>query len=377
MRGTACVWDRIVGQEKAVSLLRRSAAGSLVSHAYLFVGGPGVGKKTAARALSCAVMCEDGGCGGCDTCARIQREVHPDVHIIEPEGAASYIVSQVRDVIRDVELTPVEGPRKVYVLTQADSLNAEAANALLKTLEEPPDDAVLILLALSADSVLPTISSRCQVVRFERISRADALAAVVERTGVDEDTALAALAAAGGILPRAIEIVRSPSRMAVREEIMATLKDVAAMDPLDVLEAVKRIMLSVRAPLDDLRRRQEEDLEKRRELMGKASTTKPIEEKHKRETTAREREGLFEVLDVTESWLRDCLMLSRGADELIGNRDHSDATAEVAAVISAHAATDALAAVGRARKRISYNVSPQLALEAMIFDIREVLRCPR
>ena len=375
---THCVWDDIIGQSRAVSLLRRAASGGLVSHAYLFVGSAGVGKKTAARAFACAVLCEDDGCGACEACARVMRGAHPDVHMIEPEGAATYIVSQVRDLIRDVGLTPVEGPRKVYVLSRADTFNAEAANALLKTLEEPPDDVVIVLLAHSVHSVLPTISSRCQVVRFERIPLDVSVALLAERTGADEDTAVAALAAAGGVLPRAVELVGSPSRSAARDAILSTLKNVALMDGLDVLDAVKSLMLAVRAPLDDLRVAQEEELLRRKELLGSTGgSTKPIEERHKRELTAREREGLVEVLNVTESWLRDCLAMSRGAPEVIGNRDQADAMSEVAAVINADAAVKALRAVGQARRRISYNVSPQLAIEALLLDIREVLRCPR
>jgi DNA polymerase-3 subunit delta' len=277
-----------------------------------------------------------------------------------------------------VELTPVEGPKKVYIVGRADTLNAEAANALLKTLEEPPDDVVIVLLSTSAGAVLPTISSRCQVVRFQRIGREQALASIIERTGTDEDGALAALAAAGGVVPRAIEIVRSPSRSAARDAILLTLKNVAVMDGLDILDSVKSLMVAVRAPLDDLREAQEEELAQRKELLGPSGgSTKPIENKHKRELTAREREGLVEVLNVTESWLRDCLAMSRGVPEVMGNRDQSDAMIEIADVMTADAAVKALKAVGEARRRISYNVSPQLALEAMLLDIREVLRCPR
>jgi DNA polymerase-3 subunit delta' len=370
--------DDIVGQSRAVSLLRQAASGDLVSHAYLFVGSGGVGKKTAARAFACAILCDDDGCGGCDACSRVLRGAHPDVHLIEPEGAASYVVSQVRELIHDIAMTPVEGPRKVYVLSRAESFNAEAANALLKSLEEPPEDVVMVLLARSADSVLPTISSRCQIVRFERIPRDAAVGLIVERTAAPEDTAVAALAAAGGVLPRAVEMVRSSERMAARDRIVGTLKDLRVMDGGDVLAAAKALMLAVRAPLDDIRQRQEAEIERRRELLGPGvGSTKKLEERHKRELTAREREGLLEILNVTESWLRDCLSLSVGAANLIDNRDQQDAMSEIASSLQPSDATTALAAVGAARRRISYNVSPQLALEAMLFDIREVLRCPR
>ena len=110
--------------------------------------------------------------------------------------------------------------------------------------------------------------------------------------------------------------------------------------------------------------------------MGRGGS-KALEDRHKRELTAREREGVSEVLNVAESWLRDCLVVSQGMDDLVVNMDAKDAMSEIAAVITPAAAVAALNAVNDARRRISYNVSPQLAIEAMLFDIREVLRCPR
>jgi DNA polymerase-3 subunit delta' len=104
---------------------------------------------------------------------------------------------------------------------------------------------------------------------------------------------------------------------------------------------------------------------------------KGLEERHKRELTAREREGIAEVLNVAESWLRDCLALSQGVGDLAVNTDAVDAMSDVAAVLTPAYAARALDAVNDARRRISYNVSPQLAIEAMLFDMREVLRCPR
>jgi DNA polymerase-3 subunit delta' len=373
-----CVWDDLVGQERAVRFLRAAAAEHATSHAYLFLGSAGVGKKTAAKAFACAIVCDDEGCGGCRECTRIRKGAHPDVQVVEPEGAATYVVEQVRDVIGDMSLKPLEASRKVYIFDRADAFNAEAANALLKNLEEPPEAVVIILLAVSHDAVLPTIYSRCQVVRFDRIPHRLSVAMLVERAGVSEDRAEEALAAAGGVLPRAIDLLGSRSRLAARDEILATLKNLSVMDGMDVLEAAKSLLSAVRAPLDELKSTQEAELRERRELLGKAGgSTKALEDRHKRELTARERDGLFEIMSVTESWLRDCLVISQGVGELAGNRDQVDAMEEVAAVLAPESAVGAIRTVAKARRRISYNVTPQLALEAMLFDIREVLRCPR
>jgi DNA polymerase-3 subunit delta' len=373
---TRCAWDDLIGQRQAVDFLRVAADSGRVSHAYLFVGPPGSGKKTAARAFACALFCEDGGCGACGVCHRIRRGNHPDVHVISPEGAASYLVPQVREVIHDTNLTPIEGARKVYIIEDADLFNDASANAFLKTLEEPPSDVVVILLAHSLDSVLPTIASRCQIVRFRRLPPEMAAQLLGEQTAAGRNEALEALAAAGGVVSRARDFLASPARRAARGAILRALKDLAVMDDLDVLETSRELLAAVRAPLDDVRESQAEETREREEFLGKGST-KSLEERHKRELTSREREGIAEVLNVAESWLRDCLVLSQGLDDLVVNCDSQDAMEEVAAVITPAAAATALASVNVARKRISYNVSPQLAIEAMLFDIREVLLCPR
>jgi len=373
---TRCVWDDIVGQDRVARFLRAVADGGLVSHAYLFVGPPGSGKGTAARALACAVLCDDNGCGACAECYRVRRGAHPDVHLVSPRGAAGYIVEQVREISRDVSLAPVDGRNKIYIVSDADLFNEQSANALLKTLEEPPDDVIIILMAHSFDAVIPTIASRCQVVRFRRIPATDAAAMLVSISGADPAEAAIALAAAGGVVARARDFLASSPRREARAMILRTLKDLSAADELDVLVAAKELLAAVKAPLEDVKEAQGVEAAAQADFMGRAGN-KALEERHKRELTVREREGIAEVLNVAESWLRDCLVLSLGVDELVVNTDALEALAGVAAIITPAAAASALGAVNEARRRISYNVSPQLAVEAMLFSIREVLRCPR
>jgi len=373
---TRCVWDDVVGQARVGQFLRTSVETGRVGHAYLFVGPPGAGKKTAAKAFACALYCDDAGCGACPACVRVRRGAHPDVHILEPEGAAGYLAEQIRDIIRDVSLAPVEGPRKVYIFESADLFNDSSANAFLKTLEEPPDDVVIVLMAHTLDAVLPTIVSRCQVVRFKRIPPSEAAALLIQQTGADPDEAAAALAASGGVVARARDFLASPTRRESRDIILRTLKDLSAMDEFDVLVAAKELLVAVKAPLEAVKTAQAAEVAARSDFLGKGAM-KSVEERHKRELTAREREGVAEVLNVTESWLRDCLAISQGARDLAVNRDALDAMDEVGAVLAPGHAVRAIAAVNEARRRISYNVSPQLAIEVMLFDIREVLRCPR
>ena len=373
---TRCVFDDLVGQDRVASFMRTAVESGHVSHAYLFVGPPGSGKATAARSLACAIICEDNGCGTCGECYRIRRGSHPDVHLIEPEGAAGYLKEQVQEIIHDVTLSPIDGSHKVYVVKSADLFNDASANAFLKTLEEPPDDVIIVLMAHSFDAVLPTIGSRCQVVRFRRIPPSESVAILVAKTGADPQEAAAALAAAGGVVARARDFLASPPRREARAAILRILKDLQYADDLDVLVAARELLAAVKAPLEDVKAAQSAETTQRSDFMGKGGN-KALEDRHKRELTAREREGVGEVLNVAESWLRDCLVLSQGVDELVVNIDAKDAMSGIGAIITPAASVNALNAVNDARRRISYNVSPQLAIEAMLFDIREVLRCPR
>ena len=373
-----CAFDDLIGQSRAAGFLRTAVANDAVSHAYLFVGPSGVGKKTAARALACALICKDGGCGGCPECARIKRGVHPDVHVLVPEGAAGYLVEQVRDVVSDIYLTSIEGGPKVYIFDRAETLNPASANAFLKSLEEPPGDVVIVLLAEDPDAVIDTIVSRCQIVRFQRVPEARAVEVLMQRTGAPRDEALEALAATGGVLARAAAYLASSSRREARELAVRVLPNLPLMDAADVLDAARELLDAARVPLEDVKAAQEAESRARTDFLGKtARGGREIEERFKRELTAREREGLLEVLLVVESWLRDCLVLSQGLSELAVNRDVVDTTEPVARVMTPQAAVRALGAVDEARRLLSRNVTPQLVVETMLFDIREVLTCPR
>lgn len=372
----ACVWDELVGQHRVADHLAAAVRRGAVSHAYLFVGPAGAGKKSTARALACAILCDDDACGACAVCRRVKRDSHPDVRVVAPEGAATYMVEQVREIIRDVNLSPIEADRKIYIVESADAFNDGSANAFLKTLEEPPDNVIIILLSTTYDGVLPTIASRCQIVRFRRMAPDDAVRLLRERTGAGETEALTALAATGGVLVRAREFLESPPRRAARDRMLQTLKDLTVSDEHDVLQAARTLLGAVKAPLDELKAVHSEEARERADFLG-SKGLKALEERQKRQLTAREREGVSEVLNIAESWLRDCLVMSQDLDDLVVNRDEMDAMEEIAAIITPAAAARALSAVKVTRSRISYNVSPQLAVEAMLFDIREVLRCPR
>ena len=172
-------------QERVRDFLTNAVASGRASHAYLFLGAPGAGKLDAAWALAQAFLCEQDGCGACDSCVRVARHTHPDVHYYTPESATGYLIAQTRELLDDVPLAPIRAKAKVYIIDRAEQLRANTANALLKTLEEPPEGVMFILLGTSADVMLPTIVSRCQCVPFRLVSPAAAARAVSRATGQD------------------------------------------------------------------------------------------------------------------------------------------------------------------------------------------------
>ena len=141
-----------------------------MSHAYLFVGAPGSGKIAAAEAVAKSIVCPHGGDGTCEDCIRVSHHTHPDVHWYKPQSASGYLIGQVREIISDVMLAPIKAQNKVYVLDRADLLRTEAANALLKTIEEPPRDAIFILCARSTSTV-PRFVLAAKWFRFVRFRK--------------------------------------------------------------------------------------------------------------------------------------------------------------------------------------------------------------
>ena len=260
---------------------------------------------------------------------------------------------------------------KVYILDGADRLRGTSANALLKTIEEPPPGVMFILVARSVDAVLPTIVSRCQQVPFRIVPPATAQEVVQHKTGADQDEARIALSVAGAP-ERASEFLSSPGRRSARRAVVRVLGELAHDDAWDVLVAAKELCEAVRAPLEEVRGRQSSSANDEAEYLS-AKALRQIEEANKRELTARERSGMMEALAAAESLLRDVLVSCEGVTEPIVNEDMRDVVERIACTTTAAGVIRALEACGVAAGNISKGVTPQLALEVMLFSIKEAL----
>ena len=360
-------------QPRVRDFLRRAVEQDRVSHAYLFVGAPGSGKLDAAWALAQALLCEQGGCGACDSCIRVARHTHPDVHLFTPESATGYLIAQTRDLIDDVALAPIRAKRKVYIVDRAEQLRAASANALLKTLEEPPEGVTFILLGASTDLVLPTIVSRCQCVPFRTVSPVAAATAVERATGLPAARCRMAVAVAGSST-RAVEFLRSAERQEARRVALRALGRIVHADEADILSDAKEIMVAVRAPLAEVKSTQQAVLDQNADYLSRGAL-KQLEDRNKRELNARERSGIMEVLASIRSVLRDLLMRLEQLDGGCVNEDAADIVDRLARGADAAGAMRALDAVARAEAAVTRNITPQLTFEVMLFDIRKALLC--
>lgn len=369
----ADVFDRVVGQPQVRDFLRTSVASGRVSQAYLFCGPAGSGKSQAAFALAKALLCAKGGDDTCDVCHRIERRKHPDVHFYQPESAnGQYLVEQVRDVVSDVTLAPIQANKKIYILSRIDRMSDSAANAFLKTLEEPPEDAVLILLASSRESVLPTIVSRCQVVPFRTIPANEAAKMVAQNTGVELEVTRMALEACDGSIECAVTFSRSNERMEFRRNVLAAVCSLRNADSWDIIQSARDLVVQVKAPLDTVRAQQEAELAENADFLAK-SAIRQIEARNKRALSAETRESLRQLTSIAGSFLRDVLITCAGTPDLIINVDVRDQIEDAAAHTDEARLTRAFAAIERCNSALDYNVSSETCIDALFFEMKEAL----
>lgn len=366
------IFDGIFGQPRVREFLRASIASGRVSHAYLFTGPAGSNKTAAAYAFAQAILCKDHGCRTCDDCRRIERRKHPDVHFYTPEGAQGYLIEQIREIVSGVSLAPIRAKGKVYILDRVDLLGVSAANAFLKTLEEPVEGATFILLGRTREAVLPTIVSRCQVVPFRHIPAREAAGILSQKTGVTPEQARIAIEACNGSITCAMTFAKSAERAEFRARIMEVLSNLPLSDERDVLEYAAELIERAKAPLDNVRTQQSEELAESADFLTKTAL-KQIELRHKRALSMATRESLNQTTSIIRSWLRDVLMIASGAPDLIVNIDQREVLQRVAQKVTPASIMSALREAYKTDETLSYNVSPETCLDVLLFSIREVL----
>ena len=336
------------------------------SHAYLFHGPAGVGKREIARAFAAALLAE--GAPEPDAVrARVLRGAHPDLTWVRPSGAAEMLVSDIEEpVVAAAARTPFESARRVFVIESAEAMNEQAGNRLLKTLEEPPAFAHLILVSDRWQDVLPTLLSRCQRVRFDPLP-ARVIAEGLRGVEPKEAIACARLALGdGGLAARLASEEGAALRAAAESFIVAALARQTAARPWQALLAAAKAAGVSAGELAD------------QELAGELELLPPKERKrHEREgldvrrrSERRARRRTLELgLRLAELWLRDVLCICEGAPGAIHGLDRAARLAEDADGESPARLREAIELLGETRLSLAVNVSEELALEALAYRI--------
>jgi DNA polymerase-3 subunit delta' len=377
------VFDELAGQEAVVGQLQAAVAGRGMTHAWLFTGPPGSGRSVAARAFAAALLCPYGGCGVCPSCRQVRAGTHADLLLVRPEGL-SYGVKQTRDLVLRAAGAPAGGRWLVVLFEDADRCTEQAANALLKAIEEPAPRTVWLLCAPSAEDLVTTIRSRCRVVTL-RVPPSDAVARVLtERDGIDRERALAAARAAQGHIGRARRLATDPSAAARREAVLTMPVRATSLGPAlaaaaSLVKTAEDEAKSVTEQLDEpereaLRRAFGEGSTGKgvaKAMRGVAGAMKDLEDRQKSRATRVKRDTLDGALLDLAAFYRDVLMVQYGADAAIelANADRLEDLRRLAAAAPPEATLRRIQAIMRCRERLTLNVAPLLAVEEMAISL--------
>ncbi|MET9317036.1 DNA polymerase III subunit delta' [Kribbella sp. NPDC003505] len=386
------VWDDLVGQEPAVAVLRKAVAGAAavlrgetgaavagMTHAWLITGPPGSGRSNAGRAFAAALQCADEGCGECNECRTALTGAHPDVSLIRTE-LLSIRVSEVRELVRRAAMSPTQGRWQVMVVEDADRLTEQAADALLKSIEEPAPRTVWVLCAPTVEDVVPTIRSRCRLL----VLRTPPVAAVAEmlraKVGVDADLAWFAARAAQGHIGRARALARDEAVRDRRNKVLEVpfaLRDLGAC-----LKAAQQL---VEAAKEEAKASAEKVDEKERAALEQAlgvgtkgarpreanAALKELEDQQKARAKRWERDVLDRSLVDLMALYRDVLLVQTGAGSELINAELRRTIEQLGHRTTAEQTVRRIDAITTCREAIEANVAPLVALEAMTVSLFE------
>jgi len=340
----------IVGHERAVDLLRRAIRTRRIGHAYLISGPLGVGKRTLAVRLAQALNCERLGpgasphpnplpegegvdeppCGICRRCRLIAADAHPEVRVVGVQAPHRVIrVADVESIQADAALRAADVYRKVYVLEQAELLHPDAANRLLKTIEEPPPSVVMILTTVDPEATLETIVSRCQHLRLRPLRRDPLAQHLVTVSGLAPERAELLAALADGCVGRALSLAHDDRALERRSRLLDEMADLLNADRVARLQYAR--------------------------TLG--------------DRWSKDPDGVREVLSTWLRWWRDVLLIQGGLDERIVNLDRRPALERLARALSSAEAGAAVSSIRDVLQMLDQNVNARLALDVATLDL--------
>ncbi|HTA03930.1 MAG TPA: DNA polymerase III subunit delta' [Streptosporangiaceae bacterium] len=394
----AGVFGELVGQELVVDQLERAVAASAanraaavsggaadatggaaaagMTHAWLFTGPPGSGRSLAARAFAAALLCDRQGCGECSSCRQVAAGAHADLLLVRPDGL-SYGVRQTRDLVLKAAASPVYGRWRIVLFEDADRCTEQAANALLKAIEEPAPRTVWLLCAPYADDLPTTIRSRCRLVTLVS-PRTSAVTEVLEREGIPAERARAAALAAQGHIGRARRLATDEEAARRRAEVLRVPGLVGSLG--DALRAaaglVKAAGAEAAAATEELDEPEREALRRAfgegstgkgvaTALRGGAGALRDLEDRQKSRATRLKRDALDRALLDLAGFYRDVLAIQLGASVELANEVRRDELQKQAAAARPGDTVRKVEAIMRCRQRLEANVAPLLAVEEL------------
>lgn len=392
------VWDSLIGQEEPLQEFKNAAVaaaqtptGSEMTHAWLVTGPPGSGRSVAARSFAAALVCPDAGCGECVDCQDALAGRHPDIEMVTPEGV-SYKTADARELVSKASIAPLRSRWHILVVEDADRLTETANNVLLKAIEEPSSSIVWILCTPSAEDVLPTVRSRCRLVRLstpETHAIADYLSEV---EGLDEATAVfAAQAAQGhvgraralaldaGVRERRNKVLRFPSELGDLGSCLRAAQELAETAKADAIAATENQDQQEMADLLQAWGEGAEGRGVRGGARGLKSAQKELEDRQKSRRNRMERDELDRALLDLLGYYRDIVRVQvesaaqggvPSADTELINGEHRVEIEHFAATSTPIDTLGRIEAIERARQALIANVAPQLALEALAIELR-------
>jgi DNA polymerase-3 subunit delta' len=380
----AGVFDELIGQEIVVDQLSRAVAaarsGAGTMHAWLFTGPPGSGRSVAARAFAAALLCDRGGCGECPACHQVRAGTHADLLLVRPDGL-SYGVRQTRDLVLKAATAPVSGRWRIVLFEDADRATEQAANALLKAIEEPAARTIWLLCAPYADDLPTTIRSRCRLVTL-RMPPTAAVAATLEREGVPPELALTAARAAQGHVGRARRLATDPAAAGRRADVLRVPADVGSMGQAFKAAAalVRAAELEAEAVTEELNEPEKEALRRAfgegstgkgvaTALRGGAGALRDLEDRQKSRATRLKRDALDRALLDLAGYYRDVLAVQFGAEVELANASRAEELSALAAASFPADTVRRIEAVMRCRERLAANVAPLLAVEELTLSL--------
>ncbi|MGB8451125.1 MAG: DNA polymerase III subunit delta' [Anaerocolumna sp.] len=323
----------IVGHEQIIQHLREAIKSDKVSHAYIFSGEDGAGKNLLGSAFAMSLQCEDredlsDACGKCRSCIQAASRNHPDIIRITHEKASIGVDDVRLQINNNIQIKPYSSPFKIYIIDEAEKLTEAAQNAILKTIEEPPAYAVIILLTNNLNALLPTIISRCITLKLKAINKELIKSFLMSEYKVPDYQAELSAVFAQGNVGKAVKYASSDEFIELKKDVLHLLKYIDEMEVYEIIDGMKRI--------------------------------------------SEKKDRINDYLDLMILWYRDVLMYKVTNDlNLLTYKDEYLDITRQASIRSYEGIEKIIAAIEKAKMRLNANVNFDIAIELMLFTIKE------